>query len=195
MLLATVPTFSRVRITGPGPTGRSDDGSPAIGDVVTVWTRRVSDENPFALVELRGVVHGRRGLVWLPEDAEVEVVEPPRYAGRPEDLVTQARPVKAPEGSKGVMKTAEGWPELIWQSDIVFSPVQGWDDPEIAVEVLLCALAVAPDDDPQLRPMLLAALAARYARLQRDPRTYPVARYPWRNRTAPGPDMLEYLRG
>ncbi|MEU8257039.1 hypothetical protein AB0C06_22555 [Micromonospora inaquosa] len=195
MLLATIPTFSRVRVTGLGSTDQIADQPPSIGDVVTIWTWRESDQNPFALVRIRGVVHTERGFIWLPEDTEIEVVEPPRYAGRIEDLLKQAKPVKAPAGSLGVMKTADGWPELIWRSDIVFSPVQGWTDAEIAVEVLMCALAVAPDDDPQLKPMLLAALAARYARLQGDPKTYPADRYPWRNRTAPGSDMLEYLEG
>ncbi|MBB6037758.1 hypothetical protein [Phytomonospora endophytica] len=184
-----------MRVASNGSIDQIDDEPLVAGDVVTVWTRCEEDENPFALVQIRGLLHGHRGLVWLPEDAEVEIVDLPRYAGRPEDLVKQAKPVRAPAGSKGVLKTAEGWPELIWRSDIVYSPVQGWDDAEIAVEVLLCALAVAPDDDPSLKPMLLAALAARYAALQRDPQTYPTTRYPWRNRAAPGSDMLEYLHG
>ncbi len=84
------------------------------------------------------------------------------------------------------MVTPDGWPDLIWRSDIVFSTVQGWDDPELSVEVLLCALAVAPDEDPLLRPMLLAALKARYAKVVRDPRTYPPSDYPWTGRFAPG---------
>ena len=67
------------------------------------------------------------------------------------------------------------------------------EDAEISVEVLLCALAVAPSEDPQLRLMLLAGLKARYAKLTRDPDTYPPSRYPWNGRTAPGADMLEYL--
>lgn len=165
--------------------GRADAPNEASADA----------ENPFALVQLRGVIHREFGLSWLPEDTEIEIVDMPRYAGQPEDLVRRAQPVAAPAGSKGVVKTADGWPDLIWRSDMVFSPVQGWSVPEIAVEVLLCALAVAPDEDPALVPMLLAALAARYARVVKDPRTYPASRYPWRGRSAPGPDMLEYLEG
>jgi hypothetical protein len=110
-------------------------------------------------------------------------------------MVKLAKPIKAPEGRKGAMKTAEGFPDLIWRSDIVFSPVQGWHDPETSVEVLLCARAVAPHDDPELRPMLLAALKARYAIVQKKPNVYPPDDYPWRGRTTPNKRLLEYLLG
>jgi hypothetical protein len=192
--LADVSTFARVRVRDFGTVDGIEGIPHTIDDVMTVWTQCTSDENPFVTVRIRGVINNGE-LAWLPEDAEVEVVEGPRFAGQPEDLITQARPIAAPEGSKGVMKTADGWPDLIWNSDIVHSPVQGWTDPEIAVEVLMCALAVAPEHDPDLRPMLLAALKARYAKLAKDPDTYPPSAYPWRGRTTPNKDMLEYLKG
>lgn len=196
MLLADAPAFSRVMITALGSIQEIDTDPPAIGDKVILWSHcETNSDNPFAVNRIRGIIHSNRGLIWIPENAEVKVVRPPRYAGKPEDLIRQARPVKAPAGSKGVVKTADGWPPLIWQSDLVFSPVQGWDDAETAVEVLMCALAVAPNDDPDLKPMLLAALTARYARLVKDPKTYPPNQYPWRNRSTPGPTMLKYLVG
>ena len=61
----------------------------------------------------------------------------------------------------------------------MFSAIRGWSDPEISVQIILCALAVAPDD-VDLRPMLLAGLKARYARVTREPNVFPPAQYPWR---------------
>ncbi len=46
------------------------------------------------------------------------------------------------------------------------------------MQIILCALAVAPDD-VDLRPMLLAGLKARYARVTREPNVFPPAQYPW----------------
>ena len=193
--LSEVHTFSRVRVRDAGSVDGIEGTPPNLNEVLTVWTSCTSDENPFVTVEIRGVFGADGELAWLPDDAEVDVVEPVRYAGQPEELIKQVVPVAAPVGSKGVMKTPEGWPELIWLSDIVHSPVQGWTDPEIAVEVLMCALAVAPATDPALRPILLAGLNARYAKLVKKPDTYPPEDYPWRGRTSPGEGMLEYLEG
>ncbi len=194
MLLREVPTFARVQILDFGSLEETASDSFFIDDVAAIWTRGENASNIFSTVEVRGLIDHHAGLSWLPGDATVRVVEGPKYAGQPEDLVLEARPVEAPAGSQGGgMVTPEGWPDLIWRSDIVFSPVQGWSDPELSVEVLLCALAVAPDNDPLLRPMLLAALKARYAKVLRTPRTYPPSQYPWRGRAAPGADMIEYL--
>jgi hypothetical protein len=193
--LAKVPTFSRIRVRDIGSVGQIEGVPDTIDDVLPVWTKCTRDENPFATVEIRGVIDSAAGLVWLPDDAEVDIVEGPKYAGQPEELIKQVTPVKAPAGSQGAVASPEGWPQLIWESDIVHSPVQGWTDAEISVEVLMCALTVAPNDDPLLRPMLLAGLAARYANLVKHPRTYPPEKYPWRGRTEPAADFLEYLEG
>jgi hypothetical protein len=75
--------------------------------------------------------------------------------------------------------TGEGWPPLIWASNTLFSAVIGWTDPQISVEIILCALTVAPDHG-DLRPTLLAGLKARYARVRREPNVFPPAQYPWR---------------
>ncbi len=196
MLLRDVATFSRVRFLTFGSVDEVDADPSAVDNVAVVWTGLTRDENQFATVEIRGVIDRHCGLVWLPEDAEVEVVAGPQYAGQPEELIKLAVPVAAPSGSRGEgMVTPDGWPDLIWSSEVVFSPVQGWDDPELSVETLMCALAVAPEQDQPTRMMLLAALKARYAKVVKNPRTYPAARYPWRGRPGPGKDMLEYLRG
>jgi hypothetical protein len=195
MPLLEVPTFSRIRIKDWGSI--EETGEPlaaSVDDVLVLWTDCESPENAFATVEVRGVIDRHFGLVWLPDDATIEVVAGPQFAGQPEDLVKHARPVPAPEGSKGDLKTAEGWPPLIWNCDPIYSPVQGWSDPELSVEVILCALNVAPDA-PNLHPMLLAALKARYAKVTKDPRTYPPERYPWRGTLFPDARLLEYLRG
>lgn len=195
MLLTKVPTFSRVRVTDWGSIDGIEGIPHTIDDVMTVWTRCHRDENPFVTVEIRGLLGPDEELVWLPEDAQVEVVEPVRYAGMPEDLIKEAKPVKPPKGSLGTFKTPEGWPELIWDSDIVCHAVQGMTDPQIEVETLMCGLAVAPTRDPDVRLMMLAALKARYAMVSKDPLTYPPERYPWRKGTAPDEGKLEYLAG
>ncbi|MEV4343524.1 hypothetical protein AB0J83_03460 [Actinoplanes sp. NPDC049596] len=150
MLLATAPTFSRVRITGLGSIDQLVRNAPVeVGEHVIPWTRRENvSGNPFATVQARGVLDGYRGLIRLPEDATVGIVDAPRYAGHPDDLIQQATAVSAPVGSDGAVATNEGWPELIWASDILFSPVQGWDD--AGLSSVLCALTVAPDDDHTL---------------------------------------------
>ena len=194
--LTAVPAFSRVRVHDFGSVEEIVWVPPILDDVVTVWTRCETAKNPLSAVEIRGVITGGHGLAWLPEDAKVSIVEPPQFAGMPEDLVKEARPVAPPEGSlSGGMVTPEGWPPLIWNNDLVFSPCQGWSDPETSVEVLLCALSVAPASDPELVPFLLAALKARYAVVKKDPRTYPPARYPWRDGRGPSKALLEYLEG
>jgi hypothetical protein len=184
MRLSKVPTFSRVRVLDLGSVDQIDGVPDTIDDVVPVWTRCERDEDPFATFEVRGVIDRGEGLVWLPDDAKVEVVERLRFAGMPEDLIKLAKPIAAPEGSKGVVKSAEGWPDLIWKSDIIYSPVQGWDDPQTSVEVILCALNVAPDDG-DLRPMLLAALKARYAVIMKKPNVYPPTEFSWKNGLVP----------
>ena len=195
MQLAQAATFSQVRITDPGSIGDIGGELSAVDVEVAIWTRCARPVNPFATVDIRGVADSAGGLIWLPGDAEVQVARGPRYAGPPEDLAKLATRVEAPEGSKGALKTADGWPPLIWGSDIVLSAVQGWNDPELAVETLMCAIAVAPDRDPLLRPMLLAGLRAQLSALARDPGTYPPSRYPWRGRDEPAAGFLEYLQG
>jgi len=197
MFLRDAPAFSRVRVADFGTVSEIEDVvlENGIDDEVAIWTRCVRAANPFATVEMRGVLDRHAGIAWLPDDAQIQIVQWPRYAGRPEVLADSAEPVEPPEGSRGSVATPQGWPRLIWNSDLVFTPVQGWDDPQTAVETLLCALTVAPYDEPGLRPMLLAALKARLARVTKDPRTYPPEEFPWLNRTAPGNAFLEYLRG
>jgi hypothetical protein len=78
--------------------------------------------------------------------------------------------------------TAAGWHPLIWESNTLFSVIRGWSDPEISVQIILCALAVAPDGG-DLRQMLLAGLKARYARVTREPNVFPPAQYPWRRQS------------
>ena len=139
------------------------------------WTDLRQSNDVFAEVDVRGVlVPPATEFRWLSGDAEVEITQPPRYAGLPEQLVAQARPVQSPAGVNGgampglTFEHAQGWHPLIWDSNTLFSAIRGWTDPEISVQIILCALAVAPDDG-DLRPMLLAGLKARYARVTRQP--------------------------
>ncbi|PRC49430.1 hypothetical protein C6A85_74750, partial [Mycobacterium sp. ITM-2017-0098] len=91
------------------------------------------------------------------------MIELPHYAGIPEDLIEQARPVTSPSGSRGYSDSPDGWPPLIWASETLHRAFK-YTDYDTAVEIFLCALSVAPDD---LRPMLLAGLKANHARVLR----------------------------
>jgi hypothetical protein len=156
-----------------------------MGETVITWTDLRQSIDVFAEVDIRGLLTATAELRWLSGDAEVEIVERPHYADLPENLVSQAQPLPTPSGVNGgnapglTFDTPAGWPPLIWESNTLFSAVRGWDDPQIAVQIILCALAVAPDED-DVRSTLLAALKARYARVTRDSDVYAPAQYPWR---------------
>ena len=112
--LQQAPCYSRIRVQSFGSVQwLGGDFVGAVDDVSVLWTECVALEDPFATVEIRGVLDAAEGVVWLPDDAEVEVVDPPRYAGMPADLAALATPVQAPQGSQGLMKTADGRPERI----------------------------------------------------------------------------------
>jgi hypothetical protein len=193
--LRAAPTYSRIRVIEWGSIDEvHEDVAFTVDDVVTLWTRCVRAGNIFAPVELRGVLGATPELLWLPEDARVEIVQGPRFAGQPAAIVRDLKPMRPPEGSKGSVITSEGFHPLVWDCDPVYSPVLGWSDPETSVEVLLCALNVAPDDG-LLRPQLLAALRARYAKVVNAEGVYPPERYPWRDTLEPSASMLKYLQG
>ncbi len=202
MKLRKVPTFSRVRVIGWGSVEEVDeDITFAVDDVVTVWTKCASSSNSFSATDVRGVFGTDHELQWLPDDAKVEIVDLPRFAGDPKVLTRDLKPVPAPAGSRGTqmpgvgtLVTRDGFHPWIWENELVFSPVQGWDDPETSVEVLLCALNVAPDLG-DLRTQLLAAIRARYARMRKLKDTYPPREYPWRDSLVPGRATLKYLAG
>lgn len=192
------PHFCRAKVTALGSLDTSEEDHALLGEVIIPWTGMEESDDIFAEVEVRGVVTPTNDLWWLSGDAEVEVIELPRYAGQPEDLIPQAQPMGSPEGVKGKtlggmhVDTPEGWHPLIWKCVRLHSAIRGWSDPEGSVEFILVALAVAPDID-DLRPTLLAGLKARYARVKRLPEVYPPARYPWRrNKTGPDTSMLAW---
>jgi hypothetical protein len=179
--LDETPIFSRVRVTAVGSLSTSERDSNLLGAGVIPWTGLESSDDVFAEVDVRGVLTSRSELHWMAGDTEVEMIELPHYAGMPEDLVLQARPIASPSGS-------DGWPPLIRNSYPLRFAVNGWDDYDTAVEVILCALSVAPDVG-DLCPMLLASLKAHYARVVRY--SYP---QPWRTQKVPTEGMLDVLR-
>jgi hypothetical protein len=188
--LDETPVFSRVRVTAVGSLSTSEKDSNLLGAAVITWTSLEPSDDVFAEVDVRGVLTSGSELHWMAGDTEVEMIELPHYAGMPEDLVLQARPIASPAGSKAYSGIAEGWPPLIWNSHTLYRAVKGYDDYDTAVEKILCALSVAPDDG-DLRPMLLAGLKASYARLVRSAASYP---QPWRTQKGPTEGMLGVLR-
>jgi hypothetical protein len=190
--LDETPVFSRARVTALGSLDTSANDATLLGAKVIPWTHLRVSADIFAEVDVRGVLVSTAELHWLSADAEVEIIERPRYADLPENVVPQARPMPTPFGVKGggllPFDTADGWPPLIWASEQLYKAVRGWMDPQISVEIILCALAVAPDDG-DLRSMLLAGLKARHARLLRDDMNGP-ARYPWHRQGGPDIDGI-----
>jgi hypothetical protein len=186
--LDETPVFSRVRVTAVGSLSTSERDSNLLGAAVIPWTSLEPSDDVFAEVDVRGVLTAGSELHWMAGDTEVEMIELPHYAGMPEDLVLQARPIASPAGSKAYSGAADGWPPLIWNSHTLYRAVKGYDDYHTAVEKILCALSVAPDDG-DLRPMLLASLKANHARVLRH--AYPQA---WRTDKGPTEDMLDVLR-
>jgi hypothetical protein len=191
------PVFSRVRVASLGSLDTGPEDAELLGATVITWTQLEDSGDVFAEVEVRGIITPKNELHWLSGDAEVEVIEWPRYADQPENLIPQARPRRTPSGVNGVeldgmtVDTPDGWPPLVWKSVNLHSSIRGWNDPEHSVEMILCALAVAPDVG-DLRPTLLAGLKARYARLARDARTYPPERYPWCRQDGPETDRWRH---
>jgi len=184
--LDKTPVFSVARVTDLGSLDTGAKDAELLGATVVPWTDLRQSNDVFAEVNIRGVLTSpTTELRWLSGDAEVEIVQRPRYAGLPEDLVAEARSMQSPTGVNGgampglTFDTAEGWHPLIWESNTLYSAIRGWSDPEISVQIILCALAVAPDED-DLRPILLAGLKASYARVTREPNVFPPAQYPWR---------------
>lgn len=75
--LREVPAFSTVRVLDFGSIEECRSASSAVDDEAAVWTRSERDSNPFAMVEVVGLIDRTHGLVWIPEDATVEVVSDP----------------------------------------------------------------------------------------------------------------------
>jgi hypothetical protein len=181
MRVDETPVFSVARVTALGSLDTGARDAELLGATVVPWTDLREGDNPFAEVDIRGVlVPPTTELRWLSGDAEVEIIQRPCFADLPESLVSQARPMRSPKDDPNEDDGEQGWPPLIVDSNTLFSAIMGWKDPQISVEIILCALSVAPDDDDGvLRQMLLAGLKARYARVTRQPNVYPPDRYPW----------------
>jgi hypothetical protein len=184
--LDKTPVFSVARVTDLGSLDTGAKDADLLGATIVPWTDLRQSNDVFAEVNIRGVLTSpTTELRWLSGDAEVEIVQRPRYAGLPEDLLAEARSMQSPTGVNGgampglTFDTAPGWHPLIWDSNTLYSAIRGWSDPAISVQIILCALAVAPDED-DLRPILLAGLKASYARVTKEPNVFPPAQYPWR---------------
>jgi hypothetical protein len=135
--LDDTPVFCRAQVTALGSLDGSDKDAELLGATVIPWTDLRQSDDVFAEVDVRGVLDSTAELRWLSGDAEVEIIERPRYADLPENLVSQARPMTTPSGVNGgvmpglTFDTADGSPPLIWASNTLFSAVRGWKDPQI----------------------------------------------------------------
>lgn len=108
-----------------------------MGATIVPWTELRQSNDVFAEVDIRGVLTPpTTELRFLSGDAEIEIVQRPRYAGLPENLVAEATPMQSPAGVNGgampglSFDTAAGWHPLIWESNTLFSAIRGWSDPK-----------------------------------------------------------------
>jgi hypothetical protein len=181
------PIFARVKVRKLGSLDTHPGDLELLGQTVITWTEMERSSDMFAEVQVRGILRPENEVAWtvgelwfLSGDAEVEIIDPPLYAGQPEDLIPLAEPVKPP-ASTG---SREGWPPLIWRSMPLYRALVPLDGGVSSVETLLCALSVAPPTF-DVKPWLLAGLKARHADLLRDGDLYSPKEYRWRYK--PGP--------
>ena len=190
--VAETPAFARVRVTKLGSFNAIGDDSQLLGTTVIMWTQAERNHNHFAGGgKVRGVFTPENKaawkageLSWLSGDGEVELIDPPTYAGQPEDIIasTTTPPVELP--AKKTSGVASNWPPLIWDNMQLYYAMVPLDDPLNCVETILCALAVAPDA-LNLRPFLLAGLKERYKEFLRDKNTYKAQDLRWRHADSP----------
>jgi len=196
--LGEAPFFCKAKLTALGSLDTPKSDSALLGQTVVPWTRLSETGDVFAVAQIRGVVTPSGELQWMSDDAELEILDPPRYAGQPEDLIPQADASPHPGGGTE-KKPGSGLRLLPYdlkrhplfenQFNLV-QAVEGRGKLDQNVEYILAALAVSPEE---LRPVLLAGLRARYAELQRKPELYPPAKYAWRLRPSVGPDLSSSL--
>lgn len=183
------PAFARVRVTKLGSFNTIGDDTELLGTVVILWTGTQENHNPFGGGRsVRGVLTPdnpttwRAGeLSWLSADGEVELIDPPTYIGQPEDFIPATAPVDLPE--KTGSDRFSNWPPLIWDAYQLYRAMAPLTDEQSAIEIILCALKVAPPV-AQLQAFLLSGLKARYAEYAED--TF--WNDPWVH--AAGPDWL-----
>lgn len=174
--LGKVKTFSRVVIREVGNPDADDDDRALVGTTFAVWTELTRAEDELTPYELCGLLaEDARQLTWLPDDTVVDIVEKPKMLARPEHLIKGAADARARARE---LHSSGDLPQIIEDSDPVSAAVGNTIDPEFAVENLLLALNVAPEL-PAVKDMMIAALAARFASVQRDVNTYPPEHHPW----------------
>jgi hypothetical protein len=187
--LDEAPIFARVRVVRLGLLDTEPENEELLGATVITWTNLETSDNVFSEVEVRGLLTPENEvawtvgeLSWLSGDAEVEIIDPPRYAGQPEELIPLAQPVKPPAN----VGSRDSWPPLIWRSMPLYRALVPLDDALDCVQTLLCALSVSPPTF-DVQPYLLAGLKARYAKVLRNSDIYSEREYRWRY--ADGPDL------
>ncbi len=181
------PLFARVRLTKLGSLDTDSRDHDLLGQTVITWTDMERSKDIFAEVEVRGILQPENEVAWqigelwwLSGDAEVEIIDPPRYAGRPEELIRHAQPVQGPSNPG----RRDDWPPLIWRCESLLRALEPLDDNLSCVNTILCALSVAPPTF-DIVPWLLAGLKARYAGLLRDGDLWPEKMHYWRHLDGP----------
>ena len=137
-------------------------------EVVVLGVEEAADtfvEDPNSGKPIRLILIYVDGETWrLGGDSLVRETFPSRPAGHPETLSIKARSWTTIRSSnEGVIQFQNDTPDFIWEQVDLYSAVTGVLDPEIAVDELIFAISVAPEN---VLPILFAALAQRFSELR-----------------------------
>lgn len=158
--------FSRVRFESLGLLDSAPEDARWVGTEAVVLgdseRAEVFMQDPETERAIRVVKVFAEGDVWhFGDDTRVVETMPPTRAGYPAQLVKLAADgTVVRRNNEGLIQWQNDTPDFIWDCEELHSAVAGLTDPEVAVETLVLAMAVAP---PDVLPILQGALAQQYS--------------------------------
>lgn len=163
--LCEAKTWSKVHIQELGVLDTSDQDKQFLGkEVVVLGEEEAADTfflNPKNGKPIRTTLVFTDGEVWrLGGDCLVFETFQAKPAGNPKEIAKLAKDgnlIRKP--NEGVIQFQDDMPSFIWEQKGLYSAVVGTVDAEFAIEDILYAISVAPEE---VFPTLYAALAQRY---------------------------------
>lgn len=163
--LCEAKNWSKVRIQELGLLDNTDQDREFLGkEVVVLGEEEAADtfvRNPKDGKPIRTTLVFADGDTWrLGGDCLVCETFQPRPAGNPNEISQLAKDgtlIRKPD--EGVIQFQDDMPSFIWEQMDLYSAVVGTVDAEFAIEEILYAISVAPEE---VLPTLYAALAQRY---------------------------------
>lgn len=167
--LCEATTWSKVRIEELGLLVTSDQDKELLGKEVVVLGEEETAEtfvrNPKNGKPIRTILVFVDGDLWrLGGDSLVCETFQAKPAGNPKEIAKQAIDgtlIRKP--NEGVIQFQNEMPSFIWEQMDLYSAVVGIVDAEFAIEDILYAIPVAPEE---VLPILYAALSQRFSELE-----------------------------